>query len=134
KLSLTCRVCGGPLAAGAELKLGRHADCPSSYDERTWALLREWRRQEASDAGLPAFCVFTDATLMAIAEARPSDERGLRAIAGVGRSKADKYADAVFGILQAGAAGSVVPAGQELGEHAAEPGGDVQLGEDGDPA
>ena len=85
-------------------------------------------------AGLPAFCVFTDATLMAIAEARPSDERGLRAIAGVGRSKADKYADAVFGILQAGAAGSVVPAGQELGEHAAEPGGDVQLGEDGDPA
>ncbi len=134
KLSLTCRVCGGPLAAGAELKLGRHADCPSSYDERTWALLREWRRQEASDAGLPAFCVFTDATLMAIAEARPSDERGLRAIAGVGRSKADKYADAVFGILQAGAAGSVVPAGQELGEHAAEPGSDVQLGEDGDPA
>ena len=104
-LSMTCRVCGEPLAAGAELKLGRHADCPSSYDERTWELLREWRRQEAAEAGLPPFCVFTDATLMAIAEARPSDERGLLAIAGVGRSKAEKYAEAVFGILRAGQAG-----------------------------
>ena len=103
-LSMTCRVCGGPLAAGAEFKLGRHATCPSSYDERTWELLREWRRQEAEEAGLPAFCVFTDATLMAIAEARPADERGLLAIAGVGRSKADKYAEAVLEILRAGSA------------------------------
>ncbi len=98
--SLTCRVCGGPLAPGAELKLGRHADCPSSYDEKTWELLREWRRQEAAEQDLPAFCIFTDATLMAIAEARPADERQLLAIAGVGRSKFDKYADAVFTILQ----------------------------------
>ncbi len=101
KHSLTCRVCGGPLAAGAELKLGRHADCPSDYDERTWELLREWRRQEAADAGLPPFCVFTDATLMAIAEGRPADQPGLLGIAGVGRAKADKYADAVLEILRA---------------------------------
>ncbi|MFT4296060.1 MAG: ATP-dependent DNA helicase UvrD2 [Micropruina sp.] len=99
KLSMTCRVCGEPLAAGAELKLGRHADCPSNYDEHTWELLREWRRQEAASVGLPAFCVFTDATLMAIAEARPSTEKELLAIAGVGRSKADKYAESVFAIL-----------------------------------
>lgn len=96
---LDCRECGRPLAPGAELKLGRHTDCPSSYDENTWALLREWRRQEAAAAGLPAFCIFTDATLMAIAEARPGDERQLLSIAGVGRSKADKYAEAVFAIL-----------------------------------
>ena len=131
KHSLVCRVCGGTLAAGAELKLGRHAGCPSNYDERTWELLREWRRQEAAEAGLPAFCVFTDATLMAIAESRPADEHGLLAIAGVGRSKADKYADAVFSILRAG---SVVPAGQQLGEHPAEASGDVQLRQNGDSA
>ena len=101
KHSLTCRVCGGPLAAGAELKLGRHADCPSDYDERTWELLREWRRQEAADAGLPPFCVFTDATLMAIAEARPTDQSGLLGIAGVGRAKADRYSEAVLEILRA---------------------------------
>ena len=128
--SLTCRVCGRPLAAGAELKLGRHADCPSSYDENTWEVLREWRRQEASEANLPAFCIFTDATLMAIAEARPTDERQLLAIAGVGRSKADKYAHAVFAILD----GSLLPAGQKLGQHVAEPGGDVELGQHSDSA
>lgn len=83
--------------------------------------MREWRRQEAAEANLPAFCVFTDATLMAIAEARPSDDRELLAIAGVGRSKADKYSRAVFAILP----GSVVPAGQKLGQHVAKSGGDV---------
>lgn len=94
-----CRVCGGRLSVGAEMKLGRHADCPSNYDEHTWDVLREWRRQEAADASLPAFCIFTDATLMAIAEARPGDQRQLLKIAGVGRSKADKYGEAVFAIL-----------------------------------
>ena len=128
--SVGCRVCGRPLRAGAELKLGRHTDCPSSYDERTWELLCEWRRQEAAAAGLPAFCVFTDATLMAIAEATPSDEGDLLRISGVGRTKADRYGEAVLRIVS----GSVVPAGQELGQHAPEPGGDVQLGQDGDPA
>ncbi|MBK8445890.1 MAG: ATP-dependent DNA helicase UvrD2 [Micropruina sp.] len=128
---LTCRVCERPLAPGAELKLGRHTDCPSSYDENTWTLLREWRRQEAAAAGLPAFCIFTDATLMAIAEARPHDERQLLGIAGVGRSKADKYAEAVFAILDPK---SVVPAGQKLGQHVAKAGGDVELGQHGDSA
>lgn len=128
---LNCRVCARPLAPGAELKLGRHTDCASSYDETTWALLREWRRQEAAAAGLPAFCIFTDATLMAIAEARPHDERQLLGIAGVGRSKADKYAEAVFAILDAK---SVVPAGQKLGQHVAKTGGDVELGQHGDSA
>ncbi|MCW3157479.1 ATP-dependent DNA helicase UvrD2 [Micropruina sonneratiae] len=104
-----CRVCGGALQPGAELKLGRHLDCPSSYDERTWELLREWRRQEAAAANLPAFCVFTDATLMAIAERRPADTGQLLGIAGVGRSKVDKYGDAVFAIL--GEESSVAPPG-----------------------
>ena len=66
------------------------------------------------------YVIFTDATLMAIAEARPGDERQLLSIAGVGRSKADKYSEAVFAIL-----GSVVPAGQKLGQHVAKSGGDV---------
>jgi len=127
---LNCRVCARPLAPGAELKLGRHADCPSSYDENTWAVLREWRRQEAAEANLPAFCIFTDATLMAIAEARPADERQLLSIGGVGRSKADKYAEAVFAIL----ATSALPAGQKLGEHVSKTSGHVELGQDGDSA
>ena len=70
-LSLHCRSCGRSLAEAAERKIGRHLDCPATFDEKTMAMLREWRRQEAADQKLPAYCVFTDATLIAIAEARP---------------------------------------------------------------
>lgn len=70
--------------------------------EHTWQLLREWRKQEADEAGLPAFCVFTDATLMAIAERRPANEAELLGIAGVGRVKADRYGEAVLGLLALG--------------------------------
>ena len=70
-LSLHCRSCGRSLTEAAERKIGRHLDCPATFDEATMALLREWRRQEAAEQKLPAYCVFTDATLIAIAEARP---------------------------------------------------------------
>lgn len=99
QLTKVCRSCGGSLDTGAELKLGRHTGCPSSYDERTWELLREWRRQEAAGQQLPAFVIFTDATLMAIAERRPVNPAELLAVPGVGRVKAERYGEAVLGIL-----------------------------------
>ena len=43
--------------------------------------------------------VFTDATLQLIAEHRPSDERGLLKISGVGASKLTKYGDDVLALL-----------------------------------
>ncbi|MGO1971542.1 MAG: ATP-dependent DNA helicase UvrD2 [Propionibacteriaceae bacterium] len=95
----TCRSCGKSLHDGSERKLGRHTDCPSTYDEDTLAVLREWRRQEASSQSLPAYCIFTDATLVAVAEARPSSEQDLLRIHGLGRTKADKYGDAVLAIV-----------------------------------
>src|SRR5215204_4648209 len=57
-LAAYCRSCGRALNHSAERKLGRHADCPSTYDERTLTLLKEWRRQEAAAQDLPAYCVF----------------------------------------------------------------------------
>ena len=48
------------------------------------AMLREWRRQEAADQQLPAYCVFTDATLIAIAEARPHSIAELIKVQGLG--------------------------------------------------
>ena len=75
-LSLHCRSCGRSLTDAAERKIGRHLGCPATYDERTMAMLKEWRRQEAAEQKLPAYCVFTDATLIAIAEARPRQPGG----------------------------------------------------------
>jgi len=98
-LSLHCRSCGRSLTEAAERKIGRHLDCPATYDEHTMALLREWRRQEAADQKLPAYCVFTDATLIAIAEARPGSIADLIKVQGLGRTKADKYGEHVLAII-----------------------------------
>ena len=94
-----CRVCGTPLESAAERKLRRCQDCPPSYDEATFERLRTWRSQAASAAKVPAYVVFTDATLTAIAERSPSDRAGLSAIPGVGVRKLEQYADAVLAVL-----------------------------------
>jgi hypothetical protein len=107
-LSVHCRSCGRGLNDGAERKLGRHTDCPSTFDEATLDLLREWRRQEAAAASLPAYCVFTDATLVAIAEARPRSGTDLYRVQGLGKVKIDKYGDQVLAVL----AGALKESGQ----------------------
>jgi DNA helicase-2/ATP-dependent DNA helicase PcrA len=45
--------------------------------------------------------VFHDATLTAIAEARPTEWADLAAISGVGPAKLERYADEVLGIVRA---------------------------------
>ena len=94
-----CRECGGALSSASEKKIGRCGDCPASYDEALFERLREWRLARAADDSVPAFVVFTDATLQLIAEHRPSDERGLLKISGVGASKLAKYGDDVLALL-----------------------------------
>ena len=63
-----CRSCGRALMTGAERKVGRCSDCPPTYDEATFEALRAWRLETPSAAKVPAYVVFTDATLTAIAE------------------------------------------------------------------
>lgn len=94
-----CRVCGKILNTGAERKVGRCSDCPPGYDEAVFEQLREWRLKESVSASVPAFVVFTDATLMAIAEAAPQDLDELAALPGVGPAKLERYGEAVLEIV-----------------------------------
>ncbi|HEU5332577.1 MAG TPA: ATP-dependent DNA helicase UvrD2 [Actinocrinis sp.] len=107
-----CRVCGRSLIEAVERKLGRCADCPSEVDEELFERLREWRSNRASEQSLPAYCVFTDATLTAIAEAHPTDRAGLAGIPGVGATKLDRYADEVLALL-GGTQAAADPGGDE---------------------
>ncbi|MFB6483039.1 ATP-dependent DNA helicase UvrD2 [Streptomyces virginiae] len=100
-----CRVCRKTLTEAGELKLMRCEDCPSDMDEGLYERLREWRAAESKLQGLPAYCVFTDKTLMAIAEAAPSEAGELSMISGVGGRKLDRYGAEVLAIC----------AGQEVG-------------------
>ncbi|MEC5192901.1 DNA helicase-2/ATP-dependent DNA helicase PcrA [Arthrobacter sp. MP_M7] len=95
----TCRVCGTMLTSGAERKVGRCNQCPPSYEEQTFDALRQWRKDVALEADVPAFVVFTDATLTAIAEARPDSLEQLATLPGVGPSKLEKYGEAVLAVL-----------------------------------
>lgn len=105
-----CRVCGKTLTDAGEMKLMRCEDCPSDMDEALYERLREWRSDQAKELGQPAYCVFTDKTLMAIAEAVPGDERELSAISGVGGRKLERFGADVLTLC----------AGQELEEGVAE--------------
>jgi DNA helicase II / ATP-dependent DNA helicase PcrA len=98
-LARTCRTCGKALMTGAERKVGRCSDCPPTYDETTFEALRAWRLETAAQAKVPAYVVFTDATLTAIAETRPADLGELAGIAGVGATKLDRYGAAVLAVL-----------------------------------
>ncbi|MET7480082.1 ATP-dependent DNA helicase UvrD2 [Streptomyces sp. NPDC005648] len=93
-----CRVCGRTLTDAGEMKLMRCEDCPSDMDEGLYERLREWRADQAGRSGQPAFCVFTDKTLMAIAETVPDDEHELARIPGVGRRKLNRYGADVLAI------------------------------------
>jgi DNA helicase-2/ATP-dependent DNA helicase PcrA len=95
----SCRECGKPLATGAEKKRGRCADCPASYDEDLFERLREWRKGRAGDESVPAFVVFTDATLQLIAEHKPATPDALLRINGIGRSKVEKYGEDVLELV-----------------------------------
>ncbi|MEU1159097.1 HRDC domain-containing protein, partial [Streptomyces sp. NPDC005918] len=93
-----CRVCGRTLSDAGEMKLMRCEDCPSEMDEGLYERLREWRSGQARELGQPAYCVFTDKTLIAIAEAVPEDEGELARIPGVGVRKFHRFGADVLAI------------------------------------
>ena len=101
--AVTCRECGRALLTGPEKKTGRCGDCPASYDEELFERLRAWRLERAGDDKVPAFVVFTDATLQLIAEHRPDSETALLRINGIGQAKLERYGEAVLAVVGAGA-------------------------------
>ena len=103
-----CRVCQAPLGTTAERKIGRCEDCPAGYDEQLFEELRAWRGSRAAEEKVPAYVVFTDLTLQAIAEVRPGDTSELLQISGVGPAKIDKYGDDVLALVAA-PSGSTAP-------------------------
>jgi ATP-dependent DNA helicase RecQ len=63
--------------------------------------LRAWRATVAKDQKLPAYVIFHDATLRAIAALRPSTLAELGTVSGVGQNKLDKFGQQVLETLAA---------------------------------
>lgn len=98
-----CKMCQRPLATARERNRGFCADCPLPYDEELFESLKSWRKTRADAESVPAFVVFSDATLEALAEVKPGDRQTMLRINGIGAAKLEKYADEVLAVL--GAAG-----------------------------
>lgn len=99
-LPSVCRVCGGGLATAKERTIGRCTACPPTMDEQLFEELRGWRLETARELDVPAYVVFTDATLTAIAEREPAERSDLARIAGVGPAKLERFGEAVLEIVK----------------------------------
>lgn len=100
-----CRVCNGVLTAPAAIMLRRCETCPSDIDEQLLADLKDWRLRTSKEMSVPAYVVFTDNTLIAIAETLPTDDAALVAIPGIGARKLEQYGADVLALVKGRAGG-----------------------------
>jgi DNA topoisomerase-3 len=63
------------------------------------ARLRAWRLAEARRRRVPAFRIFGDRTLLALAAARPASEAALLAVPGLGPKLVERYGEAILRVL-----------------------------------
>lgn len=95
-----CRVCNSVLTAPAAIMLRRCETCPSDIDEQLLGELKDWRLRTSKEMSVPAYVVFTDNTLIAIAETLPTDDAALVAIPGIGARKLEQYGADVLALVK----------------------------------
>lgn len=71
-----------------------------NYDKKLFAKLRKLRKSIADEDGLPPYVVFSDATLIDMAEILPTSYGEMLAVSGVGHRKLEKYADPFLDLIQ----------------------------------
>ncbi len=71
----------------------------NARDADLLARLKKWRAAEAKRRGMPAYVIFHDATLEALAACRPRDTGGLRAVRGLGPAKIEAYGETLLLML-----------------------------------
>jgi DNA helicase-2/ATP-dependent DNA helicase PcrA len=85
--------------AGGTAKAGRDRIAAADGDVALLDALVDWRLKLSRAANVPAYVIFSNATLSEIASARPRTTRALLNVAGVGPVKAERYGDAVLGLV-----------------------------------
>ncbi|MEX1126661.1 MAG: ATP-dependent DNA helicase UvrD2 [Acidimicrobiia bacterium] len=78
---------------------GRLTPGGGSADPDLIERLKTWRLDQARSQGVPAYVVFNDRTLEAIASLRPSTETDLLEVPGIGPAKLDAYGDQLLDLL-----------------------------------
>lgn len=95
-----CRICNKELTTPAAVMLRRCETCAGDVNEELLLQLKSWRLNTAKEQNVPAYIVFTDNTLIAIAELRPADDASLIAIPGIGARKLEQYGADVLELVR----------------------------------
>jgi DNA helicase-2/ATP-dependent DNA helicase PcrA len=86
--------------ASARAAAGRdRAMVGATADPKVLAELVAWRKTLARASGVPAQVIFHDATLAAVAEARPASRDALMAVPGLGPLKVERYGDELLALV-----------------------------------
>jgi ATP-dependent DNA helicase RecQ len=85
--------------SGASATVG-HGQEEDEADPALLASLKSWRAAEARRRRVPAYIVFHDRTLLALAARHPTSAGELRTVPGLGPAKMESYADALLALLR----------------------------------
>ncbi|GAA3030874.1 DNA helicase RecQ [Microbacterium dextranolyticum] len=89
----------GRSGGGARVRKQAATDAVAEGDRDLFESLRAWRAGVAKEQGVPAYIVFGDATLRALADRRPATVADLEGITGIGAKKREAYGDAVIAVI-----------------------------------
>jgi ATP-dependent DNA helicase RecQ len=73
---------------------------PTPEQSALYGRLKQLRNELAREASLPAYCIFVDKTLIALAKAHPTTENDMLRVSGVGPAKLEKYGEAFLRVLR----------------------------------
>ena len=89
-----------PNARGAATVAGGAVPRANPVGDPLFEALRDLRRDLASEAQIPPYVIFHDATLREMAKARPANLAQFGQIGGVGAKKLDAYGDAFLAVIR----------------------------------
>jgi len=85
-----------------DARLGAMVKAPIQLDSEglmRYSALKAWRAEVAQQHNLPAYVIFHDATLAAIAQKAPQTIADLQGISGIGAKKLEAYAQSVLEVV-----------------------------------
>jgi ATP-dependent DNA helicase RecQ len=89
----------GRAGGGTRARKTAASDAVAVGDRDLFEALRAWRAEQAREQGVPAYIVFGDATLRALAEVRPGSHDELDGITGIGAKKREAYGDGLLAVI-----------------------------------
>jgi ATP-dependent DNA helicase RecQ len=88
-------------ATGGRARKPSAAENVDAADRGLFEALRAWRTEQARELGVPAYIVFGDATLRALASQRPASHADLDGVTGIGAKKREAYGDSILAVVAA---------------------------------